>query len=144
MKTTLLGPQRPDIVEALSDLATTTVDSTSGLTGMALKSVLKAATAVREDIVPHVIDRILPDLADALDPYWRTYSAGVSAETFGAYLHENAEPVSADLARIADAYAKDNAPASLHRVYTSARNKGVEVLKKHLEQLGNTLEEFMD
>ena len=109
---------------------------------MALKGGLKAATAVRDDIVPHAIDTLLPDLAAALEPYWNTYSAGGFAGSFGTYLAENSSSVTADLAAIADGYVEGHDIGALKKLYTSARNKGLEVLGKHLGELGDTLEKF--
>lgn len=143
MKNTLLGPQRPAVVAALSDLAVSTIDSTGGITGMALKGLLKAAQSARDDVVPTAIDAVLPDLANALEPYWDTYSAGVAASSFGAYLTENREAVAGELARIADGFVEDRELGGLTKLYTSARNKGISVLEQHLGALGDVLEGFM-
>ena len=137
MKDILLGSQRPAVVSALTNVAHSVIESTGGITGMALKGGLKAATAVRDDI-----DTLLPDLAAALEPYWNTYSAGGFAGSFGAYLAENSSSVTADLAAIADGYVEGHDIGALKKLYTSARNKGLEVLGKHLGELGDTLEKF--
>ena len=142
MENILLGSQRPAVVSALTNVAHSVIESTGGITGMALKGGLKAATAVRDDIVPHAIDTLLPDLAAALEPYWNTYSAGGFAGSFGAYLAENSSSVTADLAAIADGYVEGHDIGALKKLYTSARNKGLEVLGKHLGEPGDTLEKF--
>lgn len=110
---------------------------------MALKGLLKAAQSAREDVVPTAIDAVLPELATALAPYWDTYSAGVSQSTFGEYLTENSEAVAGELARIADGFVEDRELGGLKKLYTSARNRGIDVLKKHLGELGDVLEGFM-
>lgn len=143
MKTTLLGPKRPSVVSALEKLALDTINGTGGITGMALKGLLKAAQSARSDVVPTAIDAVLPELATALEPYWDTYSAGVSQSTFGEYLTENSEAVAGELAQIADGFVEGRELGGLTKLYTSARNKGIDVLKQHLDSLGDVLEGFM-
>lgn len=143
MKTTLLGPKRPSVVSALEKLALDTINGTGGITGMALKGLLKAAQSARSDVVPTAIDAVLPELATALEPYWDTYSAGVAASSFGAYLDENQDAVAGELARIADGFVEGRELGGLTKLYTSARNKGIDVLKQHLDSLGDVLEGFM-
>ena len=100
-----------------------------------------AAAAAEGEVVTSV--RLVgPDLAAALEPYWNTYSAGGFAGSFGAYLAENSSSVTADLAAIADGYVEGHDIGALKKLYTSARNKGLEVLGKHLGELGDTLEKF--
>ena len=72
---------------AVNDMAsfiTTTVEKQSGLTGMALKGALAAATKVDADIVAKGSRRLLPEMADSLDGLWQEYSTSGGSD-FGVF-----------------------------------------------------------
>ncbi len=59
---------RPRVLQACEDLVESEVHGKSGLTGMAVKGAFKIVKAVKPGIVQELIDHLLPDFAEALEP----------------------------------------------------------------------------
>src|SRR5262245_34019561 len=79
----LLAPtHRPAAVEALTGVIDAEVADKSGLGGAAVKAGYAAAKKLGGDFVASATDRLLPQFASALDPFWATKGD----QSFGAYL----------------------------------------------------------
>ncbi len=135
----LTSPERrPVAVQALSDVVEAEVRGTSGLSGMALRAGFAAATKLRPDLVPRAIDRLLPEFAAQLDPYWQQRGA----QPFGAHLQEHREAVSEDLLSVADHRLADPQHAALAKIYGAMRPKARGQVADSLPRLGAAIEEL--
>lgn len=72
----LASRHRAGLVADLGELAEETIRSRTGLSGVALRTTMKAARAVDRDVVVKVIDRMIPDVLGALTPQWTEFCAG--------------------------------------------------------------------
>lgn len=72
----LASRHRAGLVADLGDLAEETIRSRTGVSGVALRTTMKAARAVDRDVVVKVIDRMIPDVLGALTPQWTEFCAG--------------------------------------------------------------------
>ncbi|CAM3908706.1 DUF6918 family protein [Corynebacterium frankenforstense] len=72
----LASRHRAGLVADLGDLAEETIRSRTGVSGVALRTTMKAARAVDRDVVVKVIDRMIPDVLGALTPQWTQFCAG--------------------------------------------------------------------
>lgn len=127
---------------AVSDMAvfiTDTVDRQSGLTGMALKGALAAATKVDSDIVAKGSRRLLPEFAESLDPLWQEYKAG-SGTDFGGHLGANSERALDALLNVADRNAENINIPGLGKVYKGVRGKAAKVIEQELPAIGALIE----
>ncbi|MBA4505219.1 DUF6918 family protein, partial [Corynebacterium sanguinis] len=70
---------RPTVVNELTDLANRTIDSQSGLTGMAIKSAAAGIKKANADAISKGVDRALPSIIESLTPYWNDYTPENSA-----------------------------------------------------------------
>ncbi|SDM02757.1 hypothetical protein SAMN04488535_1622 [Corynebacterium mycetoides] len=137
--TKLLDPTvRPTVVNDVTGLVDRTIASQSGLTGMAIKSATSAARKADADIVSKVINRSLPDIVDALTPYWDAYDAEQSAG-FGNYLASRQDDVVADVLGLGDKYVQQ-APAAAQKVYSSLRGKAGKIIAPALPEFGEIIE----
>ena len=69
----LLEPtRRPVAVETLTDVIDAEVADKSGLGGAAVKAGYAAAKKLGGNFVTSATDRLLPQFASALDPFWAT------------------------------------------------------------------------
>ncbi|SES09695.1 DUF6918 family protein [Corynebacterium cystitidis] len=138
----LLNEQkRPQIVAELNTVVNDTVSSTSGLTGMALKGGLGAASKMDSNFVEKGINRLLPDLLGELQPHWAKYSES-GTSNFGAYLAANEDHVINGILKLAD----DNvskAPAALQKVYNGLRGKAAGIISPALPKVGAAIEKHM-
>ncbi|MGB1274843.1 MAG: DUF6918 family protein [Nannocystaceae bacterium] len=72
---------RPRVVEACTQLVATEVKSKRGFSGAAVKAGYKVVTAVKPTIVPEVVNKLLPEFAAALEPFYVRSQASGSIET---------------------------------------------------------------
>lgn len=72
----LASRHRAGLVADLGELAEETIRSRTGVSGVALRTTMKAAHAVDRDVVVKVIDRMIPDVLGALTPQWTEFCAG--------------------------------------------------------------------
>lgn len=127
---------------AVSDMAafiSRTVDKQSGLSGMALKGALAAATKVDSDIVAKGSRRLLPEFADSLEPLWQEYKAGAGTD-FGAHLAANSERSLDALLSVADRNAENINVPGLDKVYKGVRGKAAKVIEQELPAIGALVE----
>lgn len=129
---------RPTVVNELTDLANRTIETQSGLTGMAVKSALTAAKKADPDVLSNNIDRFLPQITEALTPYWNDYTAEASTG-FGDYLSSRSDDVINDVLQLGDGLVH-KAPAAMQKIYSSLRSKVGKILTPALPELGGIVE----
>lgn len=130
---------RPTVVSELTDLVNRTIDAQSGLTGMAIKSAISAAKKADAEVLPKNINRFLPNIIDALDPYWKDYNAADSAG-FGNYLASRSDDVTSDILALGDGLA-EKGPGAVQKIYSSLRGKAGKIITPALPELGNIVEQ---
>jgi len=127
----LLAPGKHDVlVERTRDWVERYVHDSHGLRGMALKAGLAAAKAARPDAVHRAVHRLLPEFAEALEPYWQKFRA--SGETdFSAYLQRHAKGATAAMMERTDARIAASPNKTLRAGYQRLRG----TLASELERL---------
>ena len=137
----LLDPAtRPQVVEALVQLAEGEVAAKKGLTGTMMKTALAGARKAPGGGIGRAVNALLPGVARALDPHFE--AAGGTA--FGSYLSDpvRAAQVGDELLAVADAKARSVEGNPLGKIYSSFRGKAKEHVVLALPGLGATLERF--
>lgn len=133
----LTSPERrPGAVQALTELVEGEVRRTSGLGGMALRAGFSAATSLRPGLVAHAIDRLIPEFAGQLDPYWQRRGA----QPFGPYLQAQGDAVPDALLTVADDRLANPQHAALARIYAALRPRAHAQVSAALPRLGATIE----
>ncbi|QGU00914.1 hypothetical protein CKALI_00050 [Corynebacterium kalinowskii] len=128
---------RAALVSDLADFARTTVNNQSGITGMALKGGLAAATKAKPNIVEAGLGHVLNDVIGVLNPYWDSKPEGTS---FGEQLDANKDRVAEELLQVADGQSKNVTNQTLVKVYNSLRGKVAKVLAENVRGLGDIVE----
>ncbi|WP_257158990.1 DUF6918 family protein [Corynebacterium cystitidis] len=141
LSTLLNEDKRPDVVADLNTVVTDTVSHTSGLTGMALKGGLSAASKVDSNFVEKGINRLLPDLLGELQPQWSAYRESNTGD-FASYLVANEDEIISGVLKLADDNVA-NAPAALQKMYKGLRGKAANIISPALPQVGATIEKHM-
>lgn len=133
----LLDPaRRPEVVKAIADVVESQVAGLSGLSGMAVKTAFNTATKAKEGVVVKGTDKMLPQLAAALEPFWDAKGD----QAFGAYLSANKDQASDALLKVADGAAEQN--AAMGKVYKGVRGKAKGYIEDALPQLGAAIEPY--
>jgi hypothetical protein len=117
---------RPQVIADCERLVEEEVDS-KGLVGLPIKAAYKIVKAIKPGFVPEVIDHMLDDFAERLDPL---YQAAVSRnEPVSAYFNARTGEVAEALLSITDARAQRAKNQTLKSAYERLRSSA----KKHVE-----------
>ncbi|WKD58446.1 DUF6918 family protein [Corynebacterium caspium] len=136
---------RPGVVSDLTSLAERTISEQSGMTGLAIKGAVGTAKRVENEIIPASINRFLPLILGALQPF--ATEATAAAETaatgtadFGAFLASNEDRVSEALLQIADANIENVRNPAVLKLFSSIRGKANRIISPALGELGSILQ----
>lgn len=133
----LLEPtRRPAAVAALTGVIDAEVAGKSGFGGAAVKAGYAAAKRLGGDFVSSATDRLLPQFASALDPFWATKGD----QPFGAHLASQPEAAADALLAVTDAKAANTSHGAAAKVYGSLRGKAKEHVVAALPRLGTAVE----
>jgi len=136
----LLEPtRRPAAVAALTQVIDAEVADKSGFGGAAVKAGYAAAKKLGGDFVMTATDRLLPQFASALDPFWATKGT----EPFGAHLASQPEAAADALLAVTDAKAAHTSHGAAAKVYGSLRGKAKEHVVAALPRLGAAVERLV-
>jgi hypothetical protein len=130
---------RPDVVEDLVEVVQQEVASKKGVSGAALKAGYGAASRVVPNLTERGLDKLLPDLARALDPFWADFETSGGAD-FGRYLSDHHTEVSAALLTVTDAKVAGTGREPVKKAYKALRGKADGHVQAALPRVGAALE----
>ena len=137
----LLSPaNRSQVVQELTRLVDTTVSRQSGLTGMALKSAVAAGKKADADAIPKGVDKFLPQIVDALGPYWSAYTAS-GQQGFGQFLSGREDEVVKSILDAGDKQV-DSMPGPVKKAYSTLRGKAAKIVGPAIPEFGDIVERF--
>lgn len=142
LSTSLLDPTvRPQVVDALVQLAETEVAGKKGISGTMLKTALAGVRKAPGGGLGRAANALLPGVARALDPHFEA----TGQQPFGDHLADPARSsqVADELLAVADARARAVEGNPLGTVYRSVRGRAKEHVVAALPGLGATLERFV-
>ncbi len=94
------GQKRGQVVRDATQVLESEVKGKGGVSGFAIKAAFKVLSGVKPGFVPHVIDSLLDDFLDALDPFYQTATSGGQAP--GAEVLAQKEKAAQALLSVAD------------------------------------------
>ncbi len=127
------------VVSDFSALVEKKVQEQSGISGKLITGALAAAKKVDSDIVNKAARRLLPEMADELDPYWQKFQEPGAGHSFGTYLEENSTEVVNSIMTVADRNADKISAAPLKKVYSSVRGKSEKLITDSLFETGEII-----
>lgn len=132
------GDKRSQVVEDACKVLDLEVADKSGLSGMAIKAGYKLIQGVKPGFVRQVVDDLLDDFLDALDPiYQEAVSAGKKP---GAHLKGNSPRMADALLAITDRRAEKAQRAAIKTMYDKLRPTA----KKHVEAAAPRLADLLE
>jgi hypothetical protein len=141
----LLAPDiQPKVVADCEELVTNQVDDMSGVTGAAVKLAYNTVRKVDADHIHGMIVTILPNVADALQPYWAQFSAepAPSGGDFGGYLAARDEEVAEALLAITDRRRDNSNRPVIVKAYNTIRGRAIKQVKAALPELGLLIQKY--
>jgi hypothetical protein len=141
----LLAPEmRRQVIADCENLVDREVANMSGVTGTAVRIAYKTVRAFDVGHIPAMIETILPNVADALQPYWEKFSAEFGGGgDFGGYLASREEEVAESLLAITDSRQRASSRATIVKAYKTVRGSAVKHVKAALPALGALVQKHM-
>jgi hypothetical protein len=132
------NPQRKAVVTDACQVLDQEVADKSGLGGIAIKGAYSIVKGIKPGFVEEVVDGLLDDFLDALDPLYR--EAQERKEPPGRYLAANGERAADALLAITDARAARSSRAVIQKTYDKLRPTA----KKHVASAAPRLGQMLD
>ncbi len=135
----LNSPERKrDVVRDCLGLIDAEVADKGGLSGLAIKAGYKAVKGVKPGFVERVVDGLLPDFADAVDPIYR--EAAEADKPVGAHFVANRSRVADALLAITDGKAERSTNTVVKKTYEKLRGQAKKNVESAVPRLGNLIE----
>jgi hypothetical protein len=132
------GEVRGKVIDDACRVLDQEVADKGGLTGIAIKGAYKVLQGIKPGFVKEVVDALLDDFLDALDPLYQ--EAASKKQPAGAYLKANSSRVADALLAVTDRRAQ----GAQRQVIRSAYDKLRPMAKKQVETATPRLADMLD
>jgi hypothetical protein len=135
---------RPRVVADCEELVTNEVAEMSGVTGAAIKLAYNTVRRVDANHIHAMIETILPDAAEALQPYWEGFTSEFTASSgdFGGYLAAREDEVAEALLAITDRRRDNSNRPTIIKAYNTIRSRAIKQVKPALPALGTLIQKY--
>ncbi len=113
----------------------------SGISGAAVKLAYRTVRTFSADHIHHMIETLLPRMADALQPYWADFTASGGGQ-FGDYLAKHEDEVSESLLAITDERGRNSGRPTIVKAYNTVRGSAVKHVKAALPAVGTLVQKY--
>jgi hypothetical protein len=138
----LLTPEnQPKVMADCYTLVEQEVSDNSGIRGTALKVAYKTVSAVAPGHVRYLMEAMLPQMVDQLEPFWADYAAS-GASGFGDYLAKRGDEVSEAMLSITDDAAQGSGRATIVKAYKAVRGSAAKNVTAALPAVGALVEKY--
>jgi hypothetical protein len=142
---TLLAAEiKPQVAADCEHLVDTEVAEMAAITGAAVRLAYKTVRTFDAGHIRVMIDSLLPDVADALQPYWTEFTAGTGGDAgdFGSYLADREAEAAEALLAITDKRRALSGRATIVKAYNTVRGSAVKHVKAALPALGGLVQKY--
>ncbi len=138
----LLAPDtKPKVLVDCWTLVEQEISDKSGISGTAVKLAYKTVNTFMPGHVQHMVQVLLPELVDALEPFWADFRASGGSE-FGDYLAKRGDEVSEALLSVTDARAANSGRPTVIKAYKSVRGNAVKHVEAALPRAGDLVMKY--
>lgn len=132
--------QRAAIIEDCCRLIDSEVSAKKGLGGMAVKAGYKLVQGIKPGFVASVVEKLLPQFADALEPL--RADAAAQQQSLSKFFQANAGQVADALLAVTDAKA-ENADGAIKGAYGKLRGSAKKNVESAVPGLGQIAEKYL-
>jgi hypothetical protein len=133
----LLAPAtRPKVIADCYTLIEQEVAEKSGVSGTAVKLAYKTVNTFLPGHIRHMVESLLPEMVDKLEPYWADFSTSGGSE-LGDYLAKRGEEVSEALLLVTDARAAASGRPTVIKAYRTVRGSAAKHVEAALPRVGD-------
>jgi hypothetical protein len=138
----MLTPEvEPHFVADCQALIDGEVNGKSGISGTAIKAAYKVAATFAPGYYTETVKSILPDMLDALEPFWADFLESGTAE-FGDYLAKRGDEAADALLAVTDRMADVSGRAAIVKAYKMVRGSAGRNIEAALPALGALLQAY--
>jgi len=142
LQETLLAPEtKPQVIDDCHALIQQQVSDGSGISGTAVKIAYKTVNTFLPGHVRHMVESLLPDMVDRLEPFWADFHASGGSE-FGDYLAKRGEEVSEALLSVTDARAAASERPTIVKAYGKVRGGAGKHVTAALPNVGALVQKY--
>ncbi len=142
LQETLLAPDvQPQVIADCFTLLDQEVAEQSGISGAAVKLAYKTVNTFKPGHVRFMVETLLPDMIDKLEPFWADFVAA-GAAGFGDYLAKRGDEVSQALLSVTDARAAASERPVVIRAYGSVRGSAAKHVAAALPRVGDLVQKY--
>ena len=133
----LLAPDtQPKVIADCCLLLEQEVAEKSGVSGTVVKLAYKTVNTLLPGHIRHMVESLLPQMADKLEPYWADFNTSGGSE-FGDYLAKRGEEVSQALLSVTDARAAASGRPTVIKAYRTVRGSAAKHVEAALPHVGD-------
>ena len=132
--------KKPALVKDCTTLVDEEVAAKSGLSGLAVKAGYAAVKGIKPGFIAEVVDKLLKDFADQLDPIW---AEGVAKGKPVDHFTANKSRVADALLSITDAKSKNAKSSTVRGAYDKLRGSAKKNVEEAVPRLARLLEKHV-
>jgi Family of unknown function (DUF6918) len=138
----LLAPDtRPQVITDCQTLIEQQVSDGSGFSGTAIKIAYKTVNTFIPGHIRHMVESLLPEMVDRLEPFWADFSASGGSE-FGDYLAKRGDEVSEALLSVTDARGAASDRPTIVKAYNKVRPSAAKHVTAALPNVGVLVQKY--
>lgn len=138
---TLAAPERRQaVVQDGVRLIQAEVDRKGGISGFALKGAFKVVSTVSHDFVPGVLDKLIPEFAAKLEPFYEQREREAPGQPLEQFLSNRAGAVANALLAITDARAARAEKGPVRATYEKLRSAAERHVEDAVPGIGRLLD----
>jgi alkylhydroperoxidase/carboxymuconolactone decarboxylase family protein YurZ len=138
----LLAPDvRPHVIADSLTLIDSELADKSGISGSAIKLAYKTANSFASGYIRETVEKMLPEFAEQLQPYWADFTASGGAQ-FGDYLAKRGDEVAESLLSISDAMAERSNKPVVVKAYRAVRAGAARHIQAALPRVGDLVTKY--
>jgi hypothetical protein len=138
----LLAPDiQPQVAADCFQLVEQQLSELSGVSGAAVKLAYKTVNAFKPGHVRYMVETLLPDLVDQLQPYWADFTSSGGSE-FGDYLSKRGGEVAQSLLTVTDRRAEASGRPTIVKAYKTVRGGAAKHVEAALPQVGELVAKY--
>jgi len=131
----------PHVVDDCQQLIDQEVAAKSGVSGTTVKLAYKTANAFAKGYLHNIVETLLPDMVNQLEPYWADFIASGASE-FGDYLVKRGDEVAQALLTVTDARAKASDRPTIVKAYGAVRSGAAKHITAALPAVGALVQRY--
>ena len=136
-------PLRTTVVADCAALIDQQVKSKGGLSGIAIKGAYGTVKTLKKGFINEVINTLLDDWLDKLQPYHDAWSAGGNG-TFAEALGQRSSEVAEDLLTVTDQRAQRTSHKTAKKAYDKMRGSAKKNVEEAVPELGSLLQRHVE